>query len=1071
MGAAERNEHSTYASGPAGRRRSSAIRRATRRAGGPPPGEQDRVDPSVELGLGAGVRAVSRPRYCAPVRSAFRLRPPELPAGSIERPRLAGRLAQRWCRRLVTVVAGPGFGKTSLVVGDLTAGSRQRDVWLACHADDAAASSILDGIGRGLGLTSPADVGDVVEAVWFAAPCQICFVLDDVHEIEPRSPGAAVIRQLVADLPRNGHLLLTSRSPVPVPVARLAGQRQLERIVEGDLMFDDDELAAFAAARGVDVAVLRSSGGWPALAELTAAAAHDLVEEFVWDEVLGALGPDRTRDLARLAVAGGADDAIATAVSPAARDAQALVAGVPLVERGADGWVGLHPLWSPMLRRVLTPEEADEARRAAATVHRDAGRHAPAIELFAAASAWDEVLATMRCAELDPTERMSGRRFGAWAATLPADLRRDPVAEFAVAIDDATRLPGDAALALARAADGFRRRGDVDAELAVLHEQGFEMWWANDIAGLAGVIGRVTELAALGHPAAQLLARIGDAGVAHLQGDSGRVLLALDGIDADAAGVWASGIVWLRHVAYRRSGDLDHAEAELDAAHTAGGGVHDVQLRLARLRTNWLRGRVDEVPDDLRSIADHYRHEQHRYLQAESSLELAAKLAWTGRREAAIELLDGVASGIDHMPGALVRVLRSITSVALAVDAGDEDAARDLLVADPVADPGRDDRWYWCDRAAVALPYVLLADQRDGWADAARSEAHRPGVELGGALAAHRAGDSAPLRSMSWPAPGIARAHLPLAWLEELVIAAHAAGNPAPPALLDELAVARGRADAAPRAAATAAGAPHHIVLGGPVPVLSVQVLGPLMVRCGADEIDHPDLRRRRVRELLIVLVAQRRVRREVLAELLWPDVLTGRHNLRVTLNYLRRALGPVPGRGGETAYLRADQETVRVVEAHVCCDLWELAGHLDRADRAERDGDPAVAIDCYEAALPLWTGPPFADVADADWARDEQTRWRHRFGAAAIRCGELHLANGSVDAARRAAERALAADPLDERGYHLLARAHLAAGDPAGARRALVACSDALGDLGLTLDPASAQMLVDLTHRPLTRR
>ena len=167
---------------------------------------------------------------------------------------------------------------------------------------------------------------------------------------------------------------------------------------------------------------------------------------------------------------------------------------------------------------------------------------------------------------------------------------------------------------------------------------------------------------------------------------------------------------------------------------------------------------------------------------------------------------------------------------------------------------------------------------------------------------------------------------------------------------------------------------------------LTIRAVGPLEVLLDGVLVDHPDLRRRRVRELLCLLVARRRARRDVMADVLWPDAGDARHNLRVTLNYLRGMLEPEHARNAPSYFLRADHDTVALhPRAQLHCDVWELAAHLDRADAAERSGDPRGALDAYLAALPMWRGEPYDDIADAEWVRDEQTRWRNRYGRAAM--------------------------------------------------------------------------------------
>jgi DNA-binding SARP family transcriptional activator len=211
---------------------------------------------------------------------------------------------------------------------------------------------------------------------------------------------------------------------------------------------------------------------------------------------------------------------------------------------------------------------------------------------------------------------------------------------------------------------------------------------------------------------------------------------------------------------------------------------------------------------------------------------------------------------------------------------------------------------------------------------------------------------------------------------------------------------------------------------------------------------------------LLCYLVAHRRARRDVVADALWPDLLDARHNLRVTLNYLQHVLEPDRARQEASSHLVTDADSLALQPGpRLQCDLWELERMLDIADRAERDGQPAPALDAYRAAMPLWRGAPYEDIV-ADWARDEQVRWLRRYLAAAVRAGDLLLAAGDHAGAAEAAGYALRADPTDERSYQLLARAHLAADDPHRARSALDQCRQALDALGVQPSPATVELM-----------
>jgi DNA-binding SARP family transcriptional activator len=115
---------------------------------------------------------------------------------------------------------------------------------------------------------------------------------------------------------------------------------------------------------------------------------------------------------------------------------------------------------------------------------------------------------------------------------------------------------------------------------------------------------------------------------------------------------------------------------------------------------------------------------------------------------------------------------------------------------------------------------------------------------------------------------------------------------------------------------------------------------------------------------------------------------------------------------------------------------------------------------------LPLWRGEPFEDASDALWAETERTRLRNQFVAAAVRAGELLLVAPDVHAGRLAAERAIRADPTFEPAYRLLARAHLAGRDRAGARAALDRCEAVLRDLAVTPDEETTRLQASLTNR-----
>ena len=531
----------------------------------------------------------------------------------------------------------------------------------------------------------------VLDDVWTRAPCEVCIVLDDVHEIPAGSPGAALVARLAVELAANGHLVLASRDTVPVPLGRWAASGQLLRIGEADLVFDDIELAAFARAHQVEPSLLASTGGWPALAALTASAGADLVADYLWEEVLIRHGRERAHLLAQFVAAGGGDDQVMSVLAGRPMSVDDVVGLVPLVGRAPDGWAVLHPLWEPAMRGVLTDAEAAAARQQVAELHAGNGRYSMAVDLFVENEAWEGVLDVVRAAERHPAGPALGSLaapspmlavlpadFGRWHRLLPSGWRTKPAAVLASALELQARSPLEALRLLKVAAHEFRDVDDVDGELAAISHLGLICSWLNDIAELLALTQRVSELAAAGSERARVLSAVGTAMWAHLLGDSASVLAALAAHDDDEDPAWLPMARWLRSVAHRRNGDVAPAHDELDRL-VDPIGVPDAQVQVARLRIEWLEGRVDHVAARLPELHAAYAKTGDWFLARELGLESAAKAAWLGDTTTARSCSMQLAALLPDMPSVLAGVLRAIASAAIAVAESDESSAAALV--------------------------------------------------------------------------------------------------------------------------------------------------------------------------------------------------------------------------------------------------------------------------------------------------------------------------------------------------------------------------------------------------------
>src|SRR4051794_19623755 len=234
----------------------------------------------------------------------------------------------------------------------------------------------------------------------------------------------------------------------------------------------------------------------------------------------------------------------------------------------------------------------------------------------------------------------------------------------------------------------------------------------------------------------------------------------------------------------------------------------------------------------------------------------------------------------------------------------------------------------------------------------------------------------------------------------------------------------------------------------GPVPDVSLQLLGRFQARLDGREVPPAAFGGRKVRLLLRVLAVRRPdlVPHGALAEALWPDRLPvdPAANLGVLVNRARRALGDpgsiVTGTGGY---------------ALGGCDTAP-AESLAAAARARAAGDDhAAARRACTAALGLW-GEPLAEDTYAEWAREPRAQLFRVHVEMLERAAEAALARHDARAAAGWAAEAVAAEPLRESATLLQARALAAAGDAAAALARLGELRSRLaGELGV--DPSAA--------------
>ena len=296
------------------------------------------------------------------------VRPAAAEVALLSRPRLLGDMRRRFEVGVVALVAGAGFGKTTLLrqaVADNLANPRGVDILFACSPADAQVSRLARRLAEAVGLDATAVEGDaplgaLCGALAENAAVPTCLLLDDSHTVPPDSPGGQLLRDLLARAPGNAHFVVASRTRVP-GLARRRAHHDVVEIDEVAMRFTEAEVERAARSGTVDVrAATTELGGWPALIGLAMSFGTEAAREFAREEVLDALDRPRQRALAALATIGGGDRELCAAVVASVVGPEPsldeVIAGLPLVMVDNET-VEPHSLWSSLLVDVLGEDD------------------------------------------------------------------------------------------------------------------------------------------------------------------------------------------------------------------------------------------------------------------------------------------------------------------------------------------------------------------------------------------------------------------------------------------------------------------------------------------------------------------------------------------------------------------------------------------------------------------------------------------------------------------------------------------------------------------------------------------
>lgn len=203
--------------------------------------------------------------------------------------------------------------------------------------------------------------------------------------------------------------------------------------------------------------------------------------------------------------------------------------------------------------------------------------------------------------------------------------------------------------------------------------------------------------------------------------------------------------------------------------------------------------------------------------------------------------------------------------------------------------------------------------------------------------------------------------------------------------------------------------------------MLRVRLLGPPDLALDGAAAPPELLWRKHLALLAYLALSPRRTRtRDHLVGLLWGDKAeaSARHSLREAIRVIRQALGPMA--------IETEGQLVRLSDAVVRLDTDDFDGCV--AHQAWEDAARIVAGEFMEGFGVAGASPL------EDWLTATRTEWRRRLTEAAVQVARTCLRTGRIDEARRAAGRALAAEPLSDLAVQAAMQAEALAGDPAAA-------------------------------------
>jgi predicted ATPase/DNA-binding SARP family transcriptional activator len=229
---------------------------------------------------------------------------------------------------------------------------------------------------------------------------------------------------------------------------------------------------------------------------------------------------------------------------------------------------------------------------------------------------------------------------------------------------------------------------------------------------------------------------------------------------------------------------------------------------------------------------------------------------------------------------------------------------------------------------------------------------------------------------------------------------------------------------------------------------VEVHLLGGFAVRAAGRDVEDQAWRLRRARTLikLLALAPERRLHRELLVELMWPDESPGSGSFHQVVYTARRALG-------EAGSCVAMQDGVVTLAGDVWVDV-------DAFEAQAAEARVLRTVAAYRAALGLYAGELLPEDRYEEWAQNRRAALHETQLALRVELAALQAADGDRTGAVETLQRTVVEDPLHEAAHRELMRLFASDGRGQQALAQYQQLRDALrAELGADPDPLTREL------------